>query len=102
MNHLRYKDDGSLFANLTEYGGLYLIDAIPTLPPTAYAAPTRFFKTSAYNKVWHQRLVHCDMESVNHLPTAADGVKVVKTDKGRTPYGVPLCEPCVQGKMAQQ
>ena len=42
------------------------------------------------------------MELMNYLPTTADGVKVVKTDKGRTPYGVPLCEPCVQGKMAQQ
>jgi hypothetical protein len=103
-NHLRYKDDGSLFANLTEYGGLYLVDAIACLPPTptAYATSTRFFKTSAYDKVWHQRLLHCDMESVDHLPTAADGVKVVKTDRGRTPYGVPLCELCVLGKMTQQ
>src|SRR6266568_8973039 len=42
------------------------------------------------------------MESVDHLPTAVDGVKVVKTDKGRTPYGVPFCEPCVLGKMTQQ
>jgi len=103
-NHLRYKDDGSLFANLTEYGGLYLVDATACLPPTptAYATSTRFFKTSAYDKVWHQRLLHCDMESVDHLPTAADGVKVVKTDRGRTLYGVPLCELCVLGKMAQQ
>src|SRR6266702_1299948 len=34
MNYLRYKDDKSLFANLTEYKGLYLIDTITTLPPT--------------------------------------------------------------------
>ena len=33
-NHLRYKDNGSLFANLMEYGGLYLINTITTLPPT--------------------------------------------------------------------
>jgi hypothetical protein len=32
------------------------------------------------------------MELVNYLPTAADRVKVVKTDRGRTPYGVPLCK----------
>jgi len=52
MNYLRYKDDKNLFANLIEYGGLYLINAITTvLPtPTAYAISTRFFKTSAYNK----------------------------------------------------
>jgi hypothetical protein len=30
------------------------------------------------------------MELVNYLPTTADGVKVVKIDRGRTPYGVPL------------
>ena len=32
------------------------------------------------------------MELVEYLPTVVDGVKVVKTDRGRTPYGVPLCE----------
>ena len=32
------------------------------------------------------------MELVDYLPTTADRVKVVKTDRGRTPYGVPLCE----------
>ena len=53
MNYLRYKDDGSLFANLIEDGGLYLINAIATLlpTPTAYAISTRFFTTSAYDKV---------------------------------------------------
>ena len=30
------------------------------------------------------------MELVDYLPTAADRVKVVKTDKERTPYSVPL------------
>ena len=54
-NYLRYKDDGSLFTNLIEYGGLYFINAIATLlpTPTAYATPIRFFKTSVYDKVWH-------------------------------------------------
>jgi hypothetical protein len=54
-NYLRYKDNGSLFANLIEDGGLYLINAITTLPPTptAYATSTRFFITSVYDKVWH-------------------------------------------------
>jgi len=42
------------------------------------------------------------MESVNYLLTAADGVKVVKTDRGRTPYSIPLYKPCVLGKMTQQ
>jgi len=36
---------------------------------------------------------------VDYLLTAADGVKVVKTDKGRTLYGVPLCEPYVLRKI---
>src|SRR6266704_3407606 len=42
------------------------------------------------------------MELVDYLPTAADGVKVVKMDKGRTPYGVPFCEPYVLKKIIQQ
>ena len=32
------------------------------------------------------------MELVDYLPTAVDGVKVVKTDRGRTPYSIPLCK----------
>ena len=32
------------------------------------------------------------MELVDYLLTIVDGVKVVKTDRGRTPYGVPLCK----------
>ena len=41
------------------------------------------------------------MELVNYLPTIADGVKVVKTDKGRTPYGVLLYKLYVLGKITQ-
>jgi hypothetical protein len=53
INYLRYKDNGSLFSNLTEYRGLYLINAIATLlpTPTTYAISTRFFETLVYNKV---------------------------------------------------
>ena len=32
------------------------------------------------------------MELVDYLLTAADRVKVVKMDRGRTPYGVLLCK----------
>jgi hypothetical protein len=39
------------------------------------------------------------MELVGYLLTAADGVKVVKTDRGRTLYGVLLCKPYVLGKI---
>ena len=39
------------------------------------------------------------MELVNYLLTAADGVKVVKTDRERTLYSIPLCKPYVLGKM---
>ena len=42
------------------------------------------------------------MELVDYLPTVVNGVKVVKTDRGRTPYGVPLCKLCVLGKITQQ
>ena len=39
------------------------------------------------------------MELVERLPTAVDGVKVVKTDRGRTPYGVLLYKLCILGKI---
>jgi len=39
---------------------------------------------------------------VDYLPTAADGVKVVKIDRGRTPYSIPLCKLCVLVKIIQQ
>ena len=42
------------------------------------------------------------MELVDYLPTVVDGVKVVKTDKGRTPYSIPLYKPYVLGKITQQ
>ena len=104
-NHLRYKDDGSLFANLTERGDLYLIDATAVPPPSTTACAVsskKHFKATAYDRVWHQRLGHCDLEAIKHLPKAVEGVNVTKTDGGRTPYGPPLCEPCVLGKMTQQ
>jgi hypothetical protein len=39
------------------------------------------------------------MELVGYLLTAADGVKVVKTDRGRTLYGVLLCKLYILGKI---
>ena len=39
------------------------------------------------------------MELVEHLLTTADGVKVVKTDRGRTLYGILLCKPYILGKI---
>ena len=39
------------------------------------------------------------MELVEYLPTVVDRVKVVKTDRGRTPYGVPLYKPYILGKI---
>jgi len=39
------------------------------------------------------------MELVDYLPTAADRVKVVKIDRGRTPYSVPLYKPYVLRKI---
>ena len=39
------------------------------------------------------------MELVDYLPTIADGVKVVKTDRGRTLYGIPLYKLCVLRKI---
>jgi hypothetical protein len=39
------------------------------------------------------------MELVGYLLTAADRVKVVKTDRGRTPYGILLYKLYVLGKI---
>jgi len=39
------------------------------------------------------------MELVDYLPTTANGVKVVKTDRGRTPYSIPLYKLYVLGKI---
>jgi hypothetical protein len=39
------------------------------------------------------------MELVDYLLTIVDRVKVVKTDRGRTLYGVPLYKLCVLRKM---
>jgi hypothetical protein len=101
INYLRYKDDGSLFANFIKYKSLYFINTIATLPPTftAYATSTKFFIILVYDKVWHQCLLHCDIELVEYLLTAVDGVKVVKMDKGRTLYSIPLYKPCVLRKI---
>src|SRR6266436_7405442 len=42
------------------------------------------------------------MELVDYLPTTANRVKVVKTDRGRTPYGIPLCKLYIIRKINQQ
>jgi len=42
------------------------------------------------------------MELVDYLLTAVDGVKVVKIDRGRTLYSVPLCKPYILGKITLQ
>jgi hypothetical protein len=42
------------------------------------------------------------MELVDYLPTTVDRVKVVKIDRGRTPYGLPLCELYILKKITQQ
>ena len=39
------------------------------------------------------------MELVDYLLTIVDRVKVVKTDRGRTLYGIPLCKLYVLRKM---
>jgi hypothetical protein len=100
---LHYKNDKSLFTNFIKYGGLYLINAIIILlpTPTAYAISIKFFTISVYNKVWHQYLLYCNMELVEYLPTIADRVKVVKIDKGRTLYSIPLYKPYILRKITQ-
>jgi len=47
-------------------------------------------------------LLHCDIELVDYLLTAANRVKVVKTDRERTLYSIPLCKLYILGKINQQ
>jgi len=42
------------------------------------------------------------MELVDYLLTAVDRVKVVKINRGRTLYSIPLYKPCVLRKVTQQ
>jgi len=39
---------------------------------------------------------------VDYLPTIVDGVKVVKIDRGRTPYSILLYKLYILGKITQQ
>ena len=39
------------------------------------------------------------MELVDYLLTVVDGVKVVRTDRGRTPYGIQLYKLYILGKI---
>ena len=39
------------------------------------------------------------MELVEYLPTVVNGVKVVKIDRGRTLYNIPLYKLYILGKM---
>ena len=39
---------------------------------------------------------------MNYLLTIANRVKVVKTDKGKTLYNIPLYKPYILGKITQQ
>jgi hypothetical protein len=41
------------------------------------------------------------MELVDYLPTTVDRVKVVKMDRGRTPYSIPLYKLYIFRKIIQ-
>src|SRR5215469_13659729 len=46
---------------------------------------------------------HCNMESINNLPFAAEGVTLTEAPKRtRSEYGPPLCEPCTMARLQSQ
>lgn len=104
-NCLIYRKTGGLFANLIRYDKFRLLKAraheIPT--PSAYPANSKkLFDRPGTEKVWHQRLGHCDMEAIRHLPAAAEGVVLIKEPPKSTQFGPPLCEPCIMARIQQQ
>lgn len=71
--------------------------------PSAYAANSKqIFNRPGTDKVWHQRLGYCDMEAIQHLPDAAEGVVLIKQPSNNTVFGPPLCEPCIMAHIQQQ
>lgn len=104
-NTLVYRQTETLFADLISYDEFHLVKAHayenPT--PSAYTAnSTKVPNQPGTEKVWHQRMGHCNMESIRHLPAAAEGVVLIKDPPKATVFGPPLCEPCIMGNMQQQ
>ena len=104
-NCLVYRRTGGRFADLIRYDKFRLLKARahenPTLSASA-ANSKKVFKQAATKKVWHQRLGHCDMEAIQHLPTAAEGVELRSEPSRNTVFGPPLCEPCIMARIQQQ
>lgn len=104
-NQLVYRHTEQLFSNLTKHGRLYFLKGQPqeVNNPSVFAVNSReLFKQQATKKVWHQRMGHCDMESISNLPLAAEGVSIVEAPKQTSEFGQPLCEPCVMAKLQRQ
>jgi len=104
-NCLVYRQTGGRFTDLIRYDKFRLLKAYPHEHPIFAAFPAHLKEVparSATSKVWHQRLGHCDMESIQHLPAAAEGVVINKEPLKTTAFSPPLCEPCVMARIQQQ
>lgn len=102
-NCLIYRKTGGRFADLIRHDKFRLLKAHAYKTPTAYAANSKeVFNKLATRKVWHQRLGHCDMESIEHLPVAAEGVELREEPQSNTVFGPPLCEPCIMARIQKQ
>ena len=109
QSQLVYRRTGKTFIDLVKHGKLHFLKAQPqealNLYPSVYAVNSRKrHKHLGTKKVWHQRMGHCDMESINNLPFAAEGVTLVEPPTRAPPsqYGHPLCEPCVMARLQSQ
>src|SRR5579871_1963199 len=104
-NCLTYRKTGGRFADLIRYDKFRLLKAYAheNTAPSAYAANSKkIFNLPGTRKVWHQRLGHCDMESIDNLPAAAEGVVLLPEPSKNTVFGPPLCEPCTVARIQQQ
>lgn len=104
-NQLVYRRTEQLFSDLIKQGRLHFLKGQPreVQNPSVFSVNSKErFKQPATKKVWHQRMGHCDMESITNLSLAAEGVEIVDAPKHITEFGSPLCEPCVMAKLQSQ
>ena len=95
-SQLVYRHTEKPFFNLVKHGKLHFLKVQPQeVPiPRVYTLNSRQRrKHLGTKKVWHQRMGHCNMESINNLPFAAEGVTLVDAPIKASEYGPPYANP---------
>ena len=93
----RLQRGGKTFFTYTERFGLFLLedntDGHSDIAPSSFIAAK-----SGTTKEWHQLLAHAANDAIQHLPQAAEGVKI--TDKDKVP-ATNECQTCAVSKAHQ-